>query len=156
MRLTRDTGMVLSGLWLVLAGLFALLAVRVTGSSLILDLLSVAAGALLLLSTSSTGHRNPGFLLLAIWLIAQGLLGLLPLRIPGIGPVLDLIALGAGVLLLVGARGRSVSRYPGTLLLSIWLIATGLLGLFGGSVAGLVSILALVSIIAGILILLGA
>jgi hypothetical protein len=156
MRLSRDTGLVLSGLWLVLAGLFALLAIRVAGSGLVLDLLSVIAGALLLLSTSGAFNRNPGFLLLAIWLIVHGLVGLLPIRIAGLGTVLDLVALGAGILLLVGARGRSVSHYPGTLLLSIWLIATGVLGLAGLSIAGLVTLLALVAIVAGILILLGA
>lgn len=47
--------------------------------------------------------RNLGFLLLAIWLILTGLLTFVPaLAVQGIGLILALIAIGAGVLILLG------------------------------------------------------
>jgi hypothetical protein len=47
-----------------------------------------------------TVTRNPGMLLLAVWLILSGLSGFVPLPLPGI--VMALLALIAGVLILVG------------------------------------------------------
>lgn len=44
--------------------------------------------------------RSAGMLLLAIWLIVTGIGGLTPLPIPG--PIMPVIALLAGILILVG------------------------------------------------------
>jgi hypothetical protein len=45
-------------------------------------------------------RSNVGMLLLGIWLVVQGITGFVPLSFPA--PVLSLIALLAGVLILVG------------------------------------------------------
>lgn len=46
--------------------------------------------------------RNLGFLLLAIWLIVTGLLSIVPtLAVSGIGIILALLAVAAGVLILL-------------------------------------------------------
>jgi hypothetical protein len=45
--------------------------------------------------------KNLGMLLLSIWLIATGLLSLLNINFPGAGTVLALLALAAGVVLLL-------------------------------------------------------
>ncbi len=46
--------------------------------------------------------RNLGFLLLAIWLILTGLLAIVPtLAVSGIGIILSLLAIAAGVLILL-------------------------------------------------------
>jgi hypothetical protein len=46
--------------------------------------------------------RNLGFLLLAIWLILTGLLTIIPtLAVSGIGVILALLAIAAGVLILI-------------------------------------------------------
>ena len=47
------------------------------------------------------GFKNLGMLLLSIWLILTGLLQLLSISIPGIGIIMALLALAAGVLLLL-------------------------------------------------------
>jgi hypothetical protein len=47
-----------------------------------------------------TVQRNAGLLVLAIWLILYGLTGLVAFALPG--PVMTVLALVAGVLLLVG------------------------------------------------------
>ena len=46
--------------------------------------------------------RNTGMLLLGIWLILTGLLQVVSVSIPGIGSILALLAIVAGMLILVG------------------------------------------------------
>jgi hypothetical protein len=46
------------------------------------------------------GRRNAGMLLLAVWLILYGIAGIVPLGLPS--PVMSVLALLAGILLLVG------------------------------------------------------
>jgi hypothetical protein len=156
MRVSNDLGMVLLSLWLILTGILGLLS-GVSGLASILPLLALATGAVLLLGSSSvrTKNRNPGFLLLSIWLIGTGVLALLPINTRGIGQILALVAIGAGVMLLVAARGPTLSRFPGMLLFCVWLILTGLLSLGTFAIPGIGTILALLALVSGILILLG-
>ena len=100
-------------------------------------------------------------LLLAIWLIASGLLPLLNLNIPASGTILALLALAAGVLILVSpgrlGAGSGALRLAGSwgmLLLAIWLIITGLLPLLSISIPAIGTILAVLAIAAGVLMLL--
>lgn len=46
--------------------------------------------------------RNLGMLLLAIWLILSGLMPLLSLSFAGAGTVMAILAIAAGVLILIG------------------------------------------------------
>lgn len=46
--------------------------------------------------------RNPGMLLLGIWLIATGLIPLLNLSFSGLGTLMAVIAIAAGALIIVG------------------------------------------------------
>jgi hypothetical protein len=46
--------------------------------------------------------RNVGLSLLGIWLIIHGLIGIMPLLVPGLGVLLSLIAIAAGILILMG------------------------------------------------------
>lgn len=46
--------------------------------------------------------RTLGFQLLGIWLIAQGIMGLAPILLPGLGVVVSLLALISGLLILIG------------------------------------------------------
>jgi hypothetical protein len=46
--------------------------------------------------------RNLGMLLLAIWLIIGGLMPLLNLSFSGVGTVMAILAIAAGVLILIG------------------------------------------------------
>jgi hypothetical protein len=46
--------------------------------------------------------RNLGMLLLAIWLILTGLMPLLNLSFSGAGTIMAILAIAAGVLLLIG------------------------------------------------------
>ena len=46
--------------------------------------------------------RTLGFQILGAWLIAQGVIGLVPILLPGLGVVMSLAALAAGLLILIG------------------------------------------------------
>ena len=46
--------------------------------------------------------KNLGLLLLAIWLIVTGLLQVVTIAIPAIGTLLAILAIAAGILLLLG------------------------------------------------------
>ena len=95
-----------------------------------------------------------GFILLAIWLIAVGLISLLGIQLPGGDLLLNLLAIAAGVLLLIGVRKIRLRSGLGVLLLGIWLILTGLLPLVKLSFPGLDVVMAVLAVAAGILLLL--
>jgi hypothetical protein len=98
--------------------------------------------------------RNLGNILLAVWLILVGVLPLINLNFPGSDLILPLLAIAAGVLLLVG-RGRvKLSRNLGVLLLSIWLILYGVLPLLKVSFPPAGVVLGVLAIAAGVLLLL--
>ena len=46
--------------------------------------------------------KNLGMLLLGIWLVVTGLLQVVSIHVPAIGPILALLAIVAGVLILMG------------------------------------------------------
>ena len=46
--------------------------------------------------------RTLGFQLLGVWLIAQGIVSITPILVPGLGLLLALLAIVAGLLILVG------------------------------------------------------
>ena len=104
MKLNKNLGVVLLGIWLIATGLFPLLNVSFTGSSLLLALLAIAAGVLILVGTRGGRlPRNLGTLLLSIWLIVTGLFPLLNIRFANSDLLLALLAIAAGVLTLVGS-----------------------------------------------------
>ena len=98
--------------------------------------------------------QNLGWILLAIWLIAKGLVSLLGINIPGGDVVLGVLAIAAGVLMLLGYRTIKFKGNLGMLLLGIWLIASGLLSLLSLNFPALGLILAVLAVAAGVLLLL--
>jgi hypothetical protein len=97
--------------------------------------------------------QNLGWILLAIWLIASGLIPLLGIQIPSGDTLLGLLAIAAGVLMLLGQRKLKFKANLGLLLLSIWLIVTGLLPLINFHFPALGVIMAVLAVAAGILLL---
>jgi FtsH-binding integral membrane protein len=104
MKLSDNLGMLLLGIWLILTGLLPLINLSFPASGTILALLAIAAGVLILLGGRVKGRRLPsnlGMLLLGIWLILTGLLPLINLSFPASGTILALLAVAAGVLILL-------------------------------------------------------
>jgi hypothetical protein len=98
--------------------------------------------------------QNLGWILLAIWLIATGLVSLLGIRIPGGETILGLLAIAAGILMLLGYRKIKFKGNLGMLLLGFWLIASGLLPLLSVNFPALGVILAVLAVAVGVLLLL--
>lgn len=98
--LTKRIALIVLSVWLILTGLFSLAGAGFSGAGLILNLLAIAAGVLILLQTDSWSARI-GMILLGAWLVARGLLGVVDIGVQGIGMIMDLLAIAAGVLILV-------------------------------------------------------
>ena len=101
MQVTRHPGTLLLSIWLIAIGLLPLLNLHFPASDTILALLALAAGVWLLFGpVRQSGRLGP--LLLAVWLTATGLLSLLSISFPASSVILALLAIAAGVMLLVG------------------------------------------------------
>ncbi len=115
MKISSNLGMILLAIWLILTGLLPLLRISFPGGDILLAILAIAAGVLILLgpariaggfrSARTSGNwrtGNWGMILLGIWLILMGLLPLLGLSFPAEATILALLAIAAGVLILMG------------------------------------------------------
>ncbi|HKZ71115.1 MAG TPA: hypothetical protein VJ020_13605 [Anaerolineales bacterium] len=100
MQLTRNPALIALSLWLVLTGLLPLFNLSFPASGTILALLAIAAGVLFLVGSVRTSRRF-GPILLAVWLIATGLLPLLNIGFPASATILALLAIAAGALLVL-------------------------------------------------------
>ena len=105
MNVNQNLGVILLSLWLILAGILRLVAVTFPGESIVLALLALAAGVLILIKPSSV-PRGIGAWLLSIWLIVTGLFDFLGLTFVGEALVMGLLAIAAGLLLLLGRSRR--------------------------------------------------
>jgi len=90
---------------------------------------------------------------LAIYLIAAGLLPLLNIDLPSAGLILSILAIAAGVLLLLGGAQLRLPRSLGGVLLAAWLILVGGLALLQISFPAQETILGLLAVAAGVLLL---
>jgi UPF0716 family protein affecting phage T7 exclusion len=98
---SRNLGAILLGIWLILTGLLPLVTIKVPGAEIVLAILAIAAGALLLLRPGQIS-RTLGVILLCAWLILSGLVAITSFAIPGGALVLGLLAIAAGILILLG------------------------------------------------------
>ncbi len=96
-----------------------------------------------------------GMFVLAIWLVAQGLISLFRVNNPTVLLALPILAILSGVLLLLRIRDSKPAVNLGFLLLSIWLILTGIIPLLNVGSLEISLVLAVLGLAAGILILVG-
>ena len=97
--------------------------------------------------------RNIGMILLAIWLILYGAIPLVGISIPSGDLILAILAVAAGVLILLGQRKIRFKGNIGILLLAVWLILVGLLQLINISFPASGTVTAILAIAAGVLLL---
>lgn len=96
--------------------------------------------------------KNTGLFIMALWLIAQGVLSLTKLHFPYEKHILSSVALCAGItLLLHGIKTRLGDI--GLLLLSLWLILRSSLVLFHYSFPYSDMILAILAIVSGLFLI---
>lgn|SRR5512139_751423 len=98
----KKWGNILLGVWLIVTGLISLAGLSFRGSYTIQALLAIAAGALLILADWKVNLSGRiADIILGIWLVVMGLIPLLDIRFRESHTVLGLLALGAGVLVLI-------------------------------------------------------
>ena len=107
----RSIGFILLAVWLVLTGLMAITSFKFESSALIMGLLALAAGVLLVVeqrpvrrggnARAAWGGVRIGIVLLAIWLILTGLLAVFGLTFAGAPLLMALLAIAAGVALII-------------------------------------------------------
>lgn len=103
MKITKNLGMILLAIWLILSGLISLFGLSFNGSQIVLAILAIAAGVVIL-SNRFNGKftGNIGRTLLGVWLVLQGLITLFNFSFNGLDLLIGVLALAAGVLLLLG------------------------------------------------------
>jgi hypothetical protein len=100
-RWPASIGMLLLAIWLIVSALLSLLRFGFPGSGAVMAVLAVAAGVAILTEERQGLRASIGTILLCAWLIGRGLLSLLSLGFSGGGTVLAVLAIVAGVLVLL-------------------------------------------------------
>ncbi len=152
MAVNKKLGMLLLGILLIALGVLSIVAMRVSGLGLILDIFAIVTGVVIIIALGRvSGALEIGMLLLGIWLIIWGLFPIIGVSFSGLGLLLAVLAIAAGILILIGINWKKLGKNIGKLLLAIWLIIAGLTALSTVAVGGVVS--AVLAILAGIFIL---
>jgi hypothetical protein len=95
-------GRILLAIWLILVGLLPLLNISFPGSDWVVPILAIVTGVIMLIGRGRVKlFRNLGVFLLSIWLILYGVIPLFRIGFPAAGVVLGILAIAAGVLLLL-------------------------------------------------------
>ena len=145
----------LLAIWLIASGVFTLLNISFTAKIQILAILEIAAGVLLILAGKKVKlFHHLGSILLAIFLILQGVFFLFTIDFAGIMIIIGALAIAAGILMLMGMKGAKISQSLGILFLAIWLILNGLIFLIRLSFSGSALILSILAIVSGIFLIL--
>jgi hypothetical protein len=101
----KRLAIILLGVWLILRGLIALTDFNFHGSSTILDIMAVVAGALLILADwSEKFSTHIADFVLGIWLILAGLVPLFNIHFRGSHAIFEVIGVLAGVLIILSKR----------------------------------------------------
>lgn len=98
--------------------------------------------------------QNLTMVLLAAWLILTGLASLLNIRLPYLDLVLPLLAVAAGVLLLVGGRRVKLGGRAAITLLAVYLVVSGALSLLAIQIPAAGLLAGALAIASGVLLLL--
>ena len=139
---------IILGIFLILSGLASLIS-GMGALGIVIAIFALAAGVLILITGPGISYRI-GWVLAAIYLILLGLLGIIDFSFAGMGIVMAVLALVAGVLLLI--RAPKLQHHIGFLLFCIWLILVGLIGLIGLNQLG--TAVAIIAIASGVLMIL--
>lgn len=151
MHVNKHLGVILLSVWLILTGLIALFSLSFTGLGIVMGILAIAAGAALLFTGGHGITHDVGVIILAIWLILNGLISLVSFQFNGLEIVMAILAVVAGVAIIF--KSGYITAHWGVLLLGIWLIVSGLMTLISLSFAASGVIMGIIALAAGILLL---
>lgn len=100
MKISENIGSLFLSLWLIVSSLISLLNLHVPILANIIPLIAIIAGLLILVGKPQL-PKTLGFILLGIWLVLKGLSPFLYVNIPYFSYVVDILAVAAGVLILL-------------------------------------------------------
>jgi hypothetical protein len=101
----KRLSLIILGAWLILRGLVTLTDFSFHGSSAILAVMAVIAGALLILADwSEKFSAHIADFVLGIWLILAGIVPLFNIHFRGSGAVIEVIGLLSGILIILRKR----------------------------------------------------
>jgi hypothetical protein len=98
-------------------------------------------------------YASLGRLLLGIWLIVTGVIGLLGIAFEILTLALDILAIVTGIVFLIGLRGGNWVQKLGIIFLAVWLILVGLMPFIGMSLPFAGELVMILAILAGIFLL---
>jgi len=98
--------------------------------------------------------KTLSILVLSIWFLLSGAISILSPSFHGLPLIMSVLAIAAGILLLLTGKKTTVLSHLGALLLGIYLIAHGLIRILNVSFTGMHIIMGLLAVVAAIMILL--
>ncbi len=156
MKKYMSLGSLLLGIWLIAMGVIEIFGISYHIIELALDILAVVTGILILIGLGSMNWvERLGMIFLAVWLILVGLMPFIGMGLPFSSEIAMVLALLAGILLLLGMKGKRAFAKIGLILLAVWLIASAVIPMLSLSIPAGGLILAILGIVAGIFILIG-
>jgi hypothetical protein len=133
---------ILLGVFLILTGLVAFIS-GFTALGLFIAILALTVGVMIFIAHPDISIFI-GWILVAAYLLLLGLSGIANLSFSGMAMIMNILAIAAGIVLLIGSPG--FRHHIGFLLFCFWLIFVGFAGLFGfGNVDFIISIIAITS-----------
>jgi hypothetical protein len=139
---------VVLGIFLILSGLVGFIS-GLGDIGIVISILAIASGILILVSSPGISIFI-GWIIAAIYLILRGLISITDFSFGGSGTVMAILALAAGVILLIRAPG--FRHHVGFLLFCVWLILVGLTSLV--SLGDLGVVINIIAIASGVLVIL--
>lgn len=139
-------------IYLIAVGTISILDLSFNGLDVLLPLLGIVAGVFLIIAGKVLFHPV-GVILLAIWLILNGAIAVFKLSFDNLPLIMAALALVTSVLIIIGAKKKKVMDWLGSLLLAVYLLILGLVGLLTLSFSGLPFVSAALAIAAGIFLL---
>ncbi len=139
---------VLLGAFLILAGLVAIVP-SLGALDIVIAVLALIVGILIFVTHPGISIFT-GWALAGVYFILIGLQGVIHFGFSSVGIIRSILALAAGVVLLVG--WPKFSHHIGFFLFALWLVLVGLTGLVG--LAGFGIVTAVVAIASGVLLIL--
>ncbi len=139
---TKRLTFIILGTFLIISGLMNFIS-GLSSLSIIIPIFALVTGIVILVVTPGISSFI-GWIIFSVYLIARGGTVIFNFSFPGLSTVLAVLALAAGLLLIVRTPG--FKHHIGFLLLCVWLILIGLAGLVTiGEVEMIIAGLAIVS-----------
>ena len=154
MKTYASLGRLLLGIWLIATGIMGIFGIAFQILTLAADILAIATGVILLIGLRRGNWIDRlAIIFLAAWLILVGLMPLVGMGLPFSSEIVIILAILAGIFLLIGLRGAKAFGRIGQILLAIWLIATAAVPMLNLDLPGAGIVLAILGIVAGVFII---